>query len=66
MYGVVDVMCGFQYEIESRRFKNDINETIVYEWELNKGEQQTLDVGYSEPTEPNYGFLEQGNGDVPF
>ena len=66
MYGVVDVMCGFQYEIESRRFKNDINEKIVYDWENDKGEQQTLDVGYSEPTEPNYGFLEQGNGDVPF
>lgn len=33
MYGVVDVMCGFQYEIESRRFKNDFNENIVYEWE---------------------------------
>lgn len=36
MYGVVDVMCGFQYEIESRRFKNDINENIRYGWETSE------------------------------
>lgn len=34
MYGVVDLMVGMQYEIESRRFKNDINENIQYGWEL--------------------------------
>lgn len=36
MYGVVDVMCGLQYEIESRRFKNDINENIRYGWETSE------------------------------
>jgi archaellum biogenesis ATPase FlaH len=40
MYGVVDVMCGFQYEIESRRFKNDIRENIVYGWQ--SGEQHNM------------------------
>ena len=33
--GVVDYMCGFFYEIESRRFKNEINENIRYGWEQN-------------------------------
>ena len=27
-------MVGMQYEIESRRFKNDVNENIRYGWEL--------------------------------
>ena len=31
--GVVDYMCGFFYEIESRRFKNTLDETIHYGWE---------------------------------
>ena len=34
MYGIVDLMVGMQYEIESRRFKNDVNENIRYGWEL--------------------------------
>ena len=33
MYGVVDVMVGLQYEIESRRFKNDTSECVHYDWE---------------------------------
>lgn len=33
LMGVVDYMCGFFYEIESRRFKNEINENIRYGWE---------------------------------
>ena len=33
MYGVCDVLVGMQYEIESRRFKNEINENIRYGWE---------------------------------
>lgn len=35
MYGVCDVLVGMQYEIESRRFKNEINENIRYGWEQN-------------------------------
>ena len=34
MYGIVDLMVGMQYEIESRRFKKDVNENIRYGWEL--------------------------------
>lgn len=35
LYGVVDLMVGMQYEIESRRFKNDVNENVQYGWEIN-------------------------------
>lgn len=33
MYGVVDLMVGMQYEVESRRFKNTMDENIHYGWE---------------------------------
>lgn len=33
LYGVVDLMVGMHYEIESRRFKNTIEEDIHYGWE---------------------------------
>lgn len=33
LYGVVDLMVGMQYEIESRRFKNTMDENIHYGWE---------------------------------
>lgn len=34
MYGIVDLLVGLHYEIESRRFKNDIGEDIKYGWEI--------------------------------
>lgn len=33
LYGVVDYMCGFHYDIISRRFKNTLEENIRYGWE---------------------------------
>lgn len=33
MYGIVDLMVGMQYEIESRRFKNTVEENVHYGWE---------------------------------
>lgn len=33
LMGVVDLMVGMHYEVESRRFKNTIDETIHYGWE---------------------------------
>lgn len=33
MYGIVDLMVGMHYEIESRRFKNTPDENVVYGWE---------------------------------
>lgn len=32
MYGAVDRLCGMHYEIESRRFKNTLDERITYGW----------------------------------
>ena len=46
LYGVVDLMVGMQYEIESRRFKNDVNENVQYGWE-------------KEPTQSTMTFNEQ-------
>lgn len=43
MYGVVDLMVGMHYEIESRRFKDTPNDTRCYGWERRaKGEQTTM------------------------
>lgn len=33
MYGIVDLMTGMHYEIESRRFKNNIDDDFNYGWE---------------------------------
>ena len=33
MFGVVDYLVGMYYEVESRRFKNDVYENIKYGWE---------------------------------
>jgi archaellum biogenesis ATPase FlaH len=32
-FGKVDLLCGMYYEIETRRFKNDIAENINYNWQ---------------------------------
>ena len=33
LYGVVDFMCGFHYDLISRRFKNTPDENVRYGWE---------------------------------
>lgn len=50
MFGVVDLMVGLQYEIESRRFKNDVNEVIRYGWEIEptQGDMQFDGATYQE------------------
>lgn len=42
LYGVVDYMCGFHYDIISRRFKNTPGEQIRYGWEA-EPKQQPMD-----------------------
>lgn len=42
LYGVVDYMCGFHYDIISRRFKNTPDEQIRYGWEA-ETKQQPMD-----------------------
>ena len=63
LYGAVDVMCGMHYEIESRRFKNSIDETVRYGW---LGDTSTsLPDDAIENTDPNKPF-ESFDGDAPF
>lgn len=64
MYGVVDLMVGMQYEVESRRFKNTMDENIHYGWE-ERTVQSTI-----EAESPNYEssmpFEPYDAGDAPF
>lgn len=65
LFGVVDLMVGMHYEIESRRFKNTPYEDIQYGWE--RTEEQHIvfdeDYGYQQNNMP---FEEQEEGDAPF
>lgn len=42
LYGVMDFMVGFHYDMPSRRFKNTVDEDIHYDWEnVNNNVQQS-------------------------
>lgn len=62
LFGVVDLMVGMYYETESRRFKNTVDETIRYGWELEykQGEFSDMTSGYDAvtPTDENLPFGE--------
>jgi len=47
MWGVVDFMVGLHYEIESRRFKNTIDEAIEYGWVEHV---RQVDMSFTQPT----------------
>lgn len=53
MYGIVDLMVGMQYEIESRRFKNTTEENVQYGWEL-EPQQSTMDFDNNNAQVSNY------------
>lgn len=61
-YGVVDFMCGLYYELESRRFKNTIDECVKYGWEDIDKVQYNLDF----PKEENNFASENKDNDLPF
>lgn len=68
MYGIVDLMVGMQYEIESRRFKNDVNENVQYGWEI---EPTQSTMTFNEPPKPQYDAdrnyrNDDANNDMPF
>lgn len=60
LFGVVDLMVGMHYEIESRRFKNSEHENIQYGWER---EPSQMSMHFNEPQEYNV-YEEQS--DMPF
>lgn len=64
MYGVVDLMVGMQYEVESRRFKNTMDENIHYGWE-ERTVQSTIGLE-SQAYESNMPFEPYDAGDAPF
>ena len=47
MWGIVDFMVGLHYEIESRRFKNTIDEAIEYGWVEHA---RQVDMPFTQPT----------------
>lgn len=55
MFGVVDLLVGMHYEVESRRFKNYLDENVRYSWE-------------SEPVQSTMSFYEpnETESDLPF
>ena len=63
MYGIVDLMVGMHYEIESRRFKNTPDENIHYGWESNPV-QSTM--AFEEPQESSDMPFDAYYGDAPF
>lgn len=62
LYGVVDFMFGFHYDIKSRRFKNTPEEDIHYGWEC-EPTQETMP--FTEETS-ELPFVAPPNVDVPF
>lgn len=75
MYGVCDELVGMHYEIESRRFKNTIDEMIHYGWEREPTQgQMTFDEPKKEHVEARVEFQEKPyasydatkNDDMPF
>ncbi len=67
MYGVVDLMVGLHYEVESRRFKNTVDENVRYGWELPTAQPQIQFVHQpSEQTNPSMPFGETIHEEAPF
>ena len=66
MKGVVDLMVGMHYEVESRRFKNTPDETIRYGWEDYPRQQSVFDnPQYTEQTS-DMPFPRQDDSEAPF
>ena len=62
LFGVVDMMVGLHYEIESRRFKNTPDETIHYGWETEPQQRQLFDDTQQQEETGNQWY----NQDSPF
>ena len=63
MYGIVDLMVGMQYEIESRRFKNTTEENVQYGWER-EPTQSTMSFDNNHEQVSNYITTQPENNGV--
>ena len=63
MYGIVDLMVGMQYEIESRRFKNTTEENVQYGWER-EPTQSTMEFDNNPAKVSNYITTQPANNGV--
>ena len=63
MYGIVDLMVGMQYEIESRRFKNTTEENVQYGWER-EPTQSTMSFDNNHEQVSNYITTQHANNGV--
>lgn len=70
MFGTQDFFCGMYYEYESRRFKNDIDEKIIYGWRDDIGVQTDMftesAVTQTQPTPQTMPFEAPSDEDAPF
>lgn len=70
MFGTQDFFCGMYYEYESRRFKNDIDEKIIYGWRDDIGVQTEMftesAVTQTQPTPQTMPFEAPSDEDAPF
>jgi len=69
MFGVVDQLIGMYYEVESRRFKNTIDEHIIYGWQEEGIQEQLPQVINGSGIMPNNAFDNESDddcGDCPF
>ena len=63
MYGIVDLMVGMQYEIESRRFKNTTEENVQYGWER-EPTQSTMSFDNNHEQVSNYITTQPANNGI--
>lgn len=70
MFGTQDFFCGMYYEYESRRFKNDIDEKIIYGWRDDIGVQTEMftesALTQTQPTPQTMPFEAPSDEDAPF
>lgn len=71
MFGIVDLMVGMHYEIESRRFKNTEQENLQYGWEREPVQQTLPYLNLNESPKPRYNAdwnysNNNTNDDMPF
>jgi archaellum biogenesis ATPase FlaH len=68
-FGIVDLLVGMHYEVESRRLKNSIAEHIVYGWQEIR-EEQEFDYNkkqiVDDPLTSSMPFEPYSGGEVPF